>query len=288
LENTTKNLGCNMKASSVTLTFLLAIGLLKGTEGFVTSPANTRMSIVAASSSIHSAASRRANNSRMTMTSSPANDSLCKNKWVGPSILGLSKPGLSAGIMLSTLLGHILPSHAAAAASTLQASSALQTSLLALDQLLAGFSVGTTVWFFFIQSPFLLKILGKEKFTPTMMKLIELWAKTVSALFVLVQPLRVVLSGNKASPIMDLVPLAIGWTAIAVNRFVIVPRALQAGWKSSRGRKGDNSKDVKDFAVQGGGRTETKSLHQTVVLYVLIMSGGLVGHMLKTAAGLMY
>ena len=66
---------------------------------------------------------------------------------------------------------------------------------------------------------------------------------------------------------------------MALNWFVVVPAALKAGARSTRERKGDNSKDLKEFAVNGGGKTETKSLHQTVVVFVLIMVGAFVGHL---------
>jgi hypothetical protein len=154
--------------------------------------------------------------------------------------------------------------------------------LLATDQLLTGFIVGVTVWFFFIQSPFLFQLMGKEKFVPIMMQLTRLWVSTMfySATALLVVSLLLL---TKEVPLKVAI-VAIGWLAITINKFVVVPKALKAGARSRNGRKGDNSKDVQEFIVDGGGKSETKALHQTVVVFVLIMSGAFVLHLVDLAA----
>uniref|UniRef100_A0A7S2Q4N7 DUF4149 domain-containing protein n=1 Tax=Skeletonema marinoi TaxID=267567 RepID=A0A7S2Q4N7_9STRA len=149
-------------------------------------------------------------------------------------------------------------------------------SILALDQGLTGFTVGVTVYFFFIQSPKLGKTMGKEKFVPLMMALTRTWAKTMFLSSTANLATSLYLSSNDT---MNISLVAIGWMAMALNWFVVVPAALKAGARSTRERKGDNSKDLKEFAVNGGGKTETKSLHQTVVVFVLIMVGAFVGHL---------
>eukprot|EP00516_Mucochytrium_quahogii_P005415 CAMPEP_0203750324 /NCGR_PEP_ID=MMETSP0098-20131031/4570_1 /ASSEMBLY_ACC=CAM_ASM_000208 /TAXON_ID=96639 /ORGANISM=" , Strain NY0313808BC1" /LENGTH=109 /DNA_ID=CAMNT_0050639557 /DNA_START=263 /DNA_END=588 /DNA_ORIENTATION=- len=64
-------------------------------------------------------------------------------------------------------------------------------------------------------------------------------------------------------------------SATLFNTYVIVPRALAAGKASAVERaKNENTSSVKDFAIEGGSKTETKTLHQTVVAFVLVMVGG--------------
>jgi hypothetical protein len=161
----------------------------------------------------------------------------------------------------------------------------LETFFLTCDVLLTGFTVGTTVWFFFVQSPFLFNLMGREKFVPNMMQMTRLWVSTmflsVSALVTvcLAAPYVLGSSATTASSItLNGCLLGLSWLAIAVNKFIIVPKALKVGAKSHNERKGDNSKDVKSFVVQGGSKTQTKTLHQTVVVFVLLMTVALVAH----------
>jgi hypothetical protein len=159
----------------------------------------------------------------------------------------------------------------------------LYTLLIAIDYLLAGFTVGTTVWFFFIRSPFLFSLMGREKFVPIMMQMTRVWVRTM---FYSVTGLLVVsriIQRQFQSSLKHYIVL-VAWFAILANRFVIVPKALKAGAKSHDERKGDNTKDVKKFVVQGGSKTETKTLHQTVVLCVLIMAGALLAHLVDLTA----
>eukprot|EP00581_Thalassiosira_minuscula_P019681 CAMPEP_0183728290 /NCGR_PEP_ID=MMETSP0737-20130205/27663_1 /TAXON_ID=385413 /ORGANISM="Thalassiosira miniscula, Strain CCMP1093" /LENGTH=168 /DNA_ID=CAMNT_0025960183 /DNA_START=135 /DNA_END=641 /DNA_ORIENTATION=- len=164
----------------------------------------------------------------------------------------------------------------------------MNSFLIAFDQLFAGFTISITIWHFFLQAPTLMKLLGKEKFVPLMMQLTRLWVKTV---FVSSSALLITamwLSYNYQAiivPTMKFHWVGIGWLSIFINRYVIVPRALKAGARSVQQRKGDGSKDfIQDFVVEGGGKNETKALHQTVVLFVLIMVGSFFGHLVDLAA----
>eukprot|EP00986_Skeletonema_menzelii_P011586 scaffold6032_cov124-Skeletonema_menzelii.AAC.1 len=134
--------------------------------------------------------------------------------------------------------------------------------ILALDQGLTGFTVGVTVYFFFIQSPKLAKTMGKEKFVPLMMALTRVWAKTTFLSSTANLAMSLYLSSNGTT--MNIYLVAIGWMAMALNWFIVVPAALKAGARSARERKGDHSKDLKEFAVNGGGidiiRVATASL----------------------------
>jgi hypothetical protein len=157
---------------------------------------------------------------------------------------------------------------------------------LALDLLLTGFTAGTTVWFFFIQSPYLFKVMGREKFVPIMMGMTKLFFQTMFASVTGIVAVSLLIQqqqDNKASSINLFIVLS-AWLAVLLNRFVIVPMALKAGVQSQKERKGDNSRDAVDFAVRGGSKTETKMLHQTVVAFVLIMTGALVAHLVNVIA----
>mmetsp|Transcript_41821 Transcript_41821/g.100373 ORF Transcript_41821/g.100373 Transcript_41821/m.100373 type:complete len:170 (-) Transcript_41821:56-565(-) len=166
----------------------------------------------------------------------------------------------------------------------------LSTMLLTTDLLLTGFTVGTTLWFFFVQSPFLFNLMGREKFVPIMMQLTKLWVTTMFAsVSGLMAVVTVLLRGTTTTTTggnMDFYLVGLAWLAIVINKFLVVPQALKAGARSHAERKGDNSKDVKSFVVRGGSRTETKKWHQTVVLFVLVMAGALVAHTVSVAAAI--
>lgn len=156
----------------------------------------------------------------------------------------------------------------------------MKSFLLATDLLLTGFTIGVTAWHFFLQSPLMFKTMGKEKFVPIMMQLTRLWNKTmfVSSSSVLLASLLLVRQQEQTFVSLNVYLVGLGWLAMAINRFVVVPRALRAGAQSVSERKGDNNRDVKEFAVSGGGKTSTKNLHQTVVVFVLIMVVALLAH----------
>jgi hypothetical protein len=163
----------------------------------------------------------------------------------------------------------------------------ISTIVVSADFLLTGFTVGTTVWFFFFQSPFLFNLLGREKFVPIMMQMTKLWAPTMLgsvSLLLFLDATVMAMMGTTPLSSLTMLWVALSWLAIAINHFAVVPRAIKAGARSHQERKGDNNKNVKDFVIQGGSKTETKSLHQTVVLFVLIMAGSLVAHAVDLAS----
>jgi hypothetical protein len=159
----------------------------------------------------------------------------------------------------------------------------LGTLLITIDLFLTGFTVGTTVWFFFIQSPMLFNLMGREKFVPIMMQMTRLWVHTMFLSTSTLLAVSLVIKHDYRESLQFYYVLA-GWVAILTNRFVMVPNALKAGASSHQERKGDNSKDVKSFVVEGGSKTETKTMHQAVVTFVLIMSAALVAHLIDMAA----
>mmetsp|Transcript_16436 Transcript_16436/g.47206 ORF Transcript_16436/g.47206 Transcript_16436/m.47206 type:complete len:160 (-) Transcript_16436:1740-2219(-) len=149
--------------------------------------------------------------------------------------------------------------------------------LLLLDLSVSAGIVFVTVWFFFVQSPFLFNRLGRQKFVPIMMQITQLYFD-----FVVILNMAVLLLSFLRVSTLEKQNIAAGVSSLAVlfNTFFLVPRALARGRATMRERvEKDDSSSVKDFAVEGGSKTGTKTMHQLVVLFVLIMVGALVVHM---------
>eukprot|EP00658_Telonema_sp_P-2_P005557 TRINITY_DN12081_c0_g2_i2.p4 TRINITY_DN12081_c0_g2~~TRINITY_DN12081_c0_g2_i2.p4 ORF type:complete len:105 (+),score=42.92 TRINITY_DN12081_c0_g2_i2:87-401(+) len=80
---------------------------------------------------------------------------------------------------------------------------------------------------------------------------------------------------------LSTIAAAVAAAATFANHLVVVPRALAAG-RASMGERAreEDSKDLVDFAVDGGSQTKTKFWHQTVVTFVLVTTSALVVHVL--------
>lgn len=144
-----------------------------------------------------------------------------------------------------------------------------------VDLLAAATVWGATVWFFFVQSPVLLRRLGRERFVPLQMRLTVVLFRTLTILLGVVAAATIVHSG--------LVGAAVGTAAVAlaggaINRWVVVPRALKAGGRSRGEIKGmDEEGTVAGFASRGAGQ-RTKLLHRLVVVFVVVMLAGVAAH----------
>ena len=144
--------------------------------------------------------------------------------------------------------------------------------IVIIDLAVAGFLVGANVWFFFLQSPLLISIMGREKFVPIQMKLTKLLFKSLSIAAVALVVLAWFSGGSQA---------IFGATFAAVSaviaHFVIIPKALKAGGKGrveTIAEGGDHS--VAKFASEGSGPSAA-FWHRTVVVFVvLILIGALV------------
>lgn len=152
----------------------------------------------------------------------------------------------------------------------------------AIDLLAFSFVLGATAWFFFIQSPVLLKRMGRESFVPLQMRL------TVVLFETLIVALLVMLGATLLhSPLAS---LGTGTAAVAllaglINKFVVVPRALKAGGASRRDIKGkDDEGSTAGFASEGAG-DKTKWMHRLVVVFVVMMLGGAVHHGITLIGG---
>jgi len=153
--------------------------------------------------------------------------------------------------------------------------------LLLADTCVSAGIIFVTVWFFFVQSPFLFNRLGREKFVPIMMQIMQLYFKFTVVLNGAVAAISTLRSEGGPLKESQNVAACAALAAVLINLLVVVPRALAAGRRSMRERKGtDNSSSVKDFAIEGGSKTETKTMHQTVVVFVLVDVAALVAHIL--------
>jgi len=76
---------------------------------------------------------------------------------------------------------------------------------------------------------------------------------------------------------IEFISSAVSLLSVLINSIIVVPRALEAGKRAVRTT--DRSKSVTKFAVDGGSKSDTKTLHQTVVLFVVIMLAASITHL---------
>lgn len=148
--------------------------------------------------------------------------------------------------------------------------------LAALDLLAVALVVGASIWFFFVQSPALMKRLGRQEFVPLQMRLSILFFSTALAAVGVVMVAALALSGLNLTQTTITAALALGATAI--NKYLVLPRALRAGG-FSRGQRerADEAASAGDFVAEGAGPSSAV-LHRTVVVFVAIMLAALLAH----------
>ena len=135
---------------------------------------------------------------------------------------------------------------------------------------------GATVWFFFVQSPVMLKRAGRESFVPMQMKLTVVLFKTLQTLLLLAATAAAIHSPLSSAVVLT---AGVGLLSGLINRHIIVPRALKAGGRSRKDIKGrDDEGSTASFASHGAGE-RTKTLHRLVVLFVAVMLGGVGAHL---------
>lgn len=140
------------------------------------------------------------------------------------------------------------------------------------DLVVAGFLVGANAWFFFIQSPALIAIMGREKFVPLQMRLTKLLFQNLST-----AALLLVVFAWLAGPSGAILGAAIAAIAALIAQFAIISRALKAGGKGrieTMAEGGYNS--VGKLASEGSGPS-AKFWHRTVVVFVgLVLIGAVI------------
>jgi hypothetical protein len=149
------------------------------------------------------------------------------------------------------------------------------TQILELvDLVVAGFTVGAIVWFFFIQSPALISSMGREKFVPIQMRLTKVLFRVLS-----VSALVLVVLSWFASGGIAFLAATLSAVAAVVAHFFVIPRALRAGGKGrveTVNAGGDAS--VAKFASEGAGPSAA-IWHRTVVVFVVIILAGTIVNM---------
>ncbi|MHC4839473.1 MAG: DUF4149 domain-containing protein, partial [Planctomycetota bacterium] len=140
-----------------------------------------------------------------------------------------------------------------------------------VDLFTSAFAFGAVVWFFFIQSPFLFKRMGRKKFVPLQMALVKILFKSLTVAIALM--LTASLIQNPVVPSLHVCSAFAALVGVGLNTFLVIPRALKAGAKSMRVQDGDEN-DMAAFASEGGGES-TALWHRLVVGCVVIMLGGL-------------
>lgn len=142
----------------------------------------------------------------------------------------------------------------------------------------AAFVFGTTVWFFFIQAPALLKRMGRTKFVPVQMMATAVLVKALLVGTALMAAAAMASTGSVTSPLVLTALLAV--FGALVNERVLIPGALAAGGRGHVQVRGkDKEASTATFAADGVGK-ETATLHRLVVLFVVVMLAGVVPHML--------
>ncbi len=140
----------------------------------------------------------------------------------------------------------------------------METIFKILDYVGSAYIFGATVWFFFIQSIYLIKKLGRDKFVPLQMMVVKVLFKSLFVASIMVT------IGSKSN--MWAIVTCI---AVTINLFFILPNALKAGGSAMRENKGVTSEGTAtNFADYGAGQS-TKFYHRMVVLFVVIMLVGL-------------
>ena len=151
-----------------------------------------------------------------------------------------------------------------------------------IDLFALAFALGTTLWFFFIQSPVLIKRMGRDKFVPLQMRLTRVLFKCLYISLLVM--FAAALAANAGAPSLPVVTAAIALLGAVVNNFLIIPRALRAGARSIRDElKPDQQSSVERFVSEGGGAS-ARFWHRAVVLFVIVMLAGLLPHAVSLSA----
>lgn len=134
-----------------------------------------------------------------------------------------------------------------------------------VDELAFALVLGSLGWFFFVQTPVLLKRMGRDRFVPLQLSLVKPLFRTV---------LGVVTVGVVAAFLSTTGHLALGsaaasWVLSVVLLFVVAPRAMRAGGESlAESLDSEQQKALGRFTVDGGGDS-TKVWHRVLGLLTI-------------------
>lgn len=151
----------------------------------------------------------------------------------------------------------------------------MNTLAAAVETLTAAIALGSIVWFFFVQTPVLLRRMGRDRFVPLQLSLAPPLFKTTLVLMTLT-----VASAWAAGAHESLLISGAAWLVSLGLVLVVVPRAVRAGGASlSESLEGGAQRSVTRFTADGGGEA-TKVWHRVLglasVLVVLLLGAQLV------------
>jgi hypothetical protein len=141
-----------------------------------------------------------------------------------------------------------------------------------VDEFAFALVLGSLGWFFFVQTPVLMKRMGRDRFVPLQLSLVKPLFRTVLVL-VSVGAVAAYLSTTAHHALGS---AAASWVLSVVLLFVVAPRAMRAGgaslaeWLDPEGQKA-----LGRFTVDGGGDS-TKVWHRVLGLLtiaVVVLSG---------------
>lgn len=141
-----------------------------------------------------------------------------------------------------------------------------------VDEFAFALVLGSLGWFFFVQTPVLMKRMGRDRFVPLQLSLVKPLFRTV---------LGLVTVGGVAAFLSTTAHLALGsaavsWVLSVVLLFVVAPRAMRAGGASlAESLDSEQQKALGRFTVDGGGDS-TKVWHRVLGLLtiaVVVVSG---------------
>lgn len=144
-----------------------------------------------------------------------------------------------------------------------------------LDTLSAALLIGATVWFFGLQSPFLLRLMGRDSFIPIQMQL----TRRFLTFAVCTAAAMSVAAFSRTD--LSLHTKTVAWIALAsslATRFLILPRAFQAAGKARREGAAPNP-SATSFVSDGAGRS-ARLMHRVVVGFVALMLLSTIGHVM--------
>ncbi len=149
----------------------------------------------------------------------------------------------------------------------------------------AAFALGATVWFFFVQAPFLLRRLGRERFVPIQMLATRQYGRALVVATGVMLAAAVADALTHGLALANLLTPLVGTAALAtvaalVNARVLIPRAIKAGGRGYLDVRGhDSEASTASFAADGVGEA-TATMHRLVVLAVVTMLAGVVPHLI--------
>lgn len=145
-----------------------------------------------------------------------------------------------------------------------------------IDLLSLAYVFGSTAWFFFVQAPVLVKRMGRDRFVPLHMTLALVLFRSLSVALLVMA--GAALASTHAPGSTLVLTALVALAGAVINTVFVLPRALKTGGVSLKEVQSiDEQKSVGNFVSQGGGEASA-FWHRVVVVFVIVMLGGLVPH----------